>query len=254
MRMAVAGGTGVSGAFVVSAARSAGHDVVVLSRSNGIDLLADDGLAEALSGVSVIVDATNTTTRSKEKASAFFESVTERLHRVGDVAGVSRLVTLSIVGIDRASAFGYYAAKLRQEAAAARGPLASTIVRATQFHEFPGQVIAETKVGSVAFVPVMRSQPLAARVLGELLVDVATSARGEALIEVAGPAPEDMVQLARRLVRHRRRRLRIMPIRMPGDAGRAFRGGALLPGEDVRIIGPAFDEWLESEDSASPAF
>jgi uncharacterized protein YbjT (DUF2867 family) len=254
MRMAVAGGTGICGSFVVSAARSAGHEVVVLSRANGIDLLADAGLAEALSGVSVIVDATNTATRSLEKAAAFFESVTDRLHRIGEAAGVSRLVTLSIVGIDRASAFGYYAAKLRQEAAASRGPLASTIVRATQFHEFPGQIIAQTKVGSVAFVPMMRSQPLAARVLGELLVDVATSARGAAMIEVAGPAPEDVVLMARRLVRHRHRRMRIMPIRMPGDAGRAFRGGALLAGDGVHIIGPAFDEWLESEDSALPAF
>lgn len=254
MRMAVAGGTGISGAFVVSAARNAGHEVVVLSRANGIDLRADDGLPEALAGVNVIVDATNTNTRSEEKAAAFFESVTERLHRVGDSAGVSRLVTLSIVGIDRASAFGYYAAKLRQEGAASRGPLASTIVRATQFHEFPGQVISQTKVGSVAFVPVMRSQPLAARVLGELLVDVATSAHGESMIEVAGPAPEDVVLMARRLVRHRHRRLRIMPVRMPGDAGRAFRGGALLPGDGARIIGPTFNEWLDSEDSASPAF
>ncbi len=254
MRIAVAGGSGLSGSYAVYAARAAGHDVVVLSRANGVDLLADDGLSSVLAGVDVIVDATNISTRDGAKAAAFFESVSERLQRVGSASGVARLVTLSIVGIDRASSFGYYAAKLRQEAAATRGPLTSTIVRTTQFHEFAGQMIAQTKAASVAFVPVMRSQPLAARTVGQVLVEVATSPPGETMIEFSGPQPEDVVLMARRLVRHRHRRVRIVPVRLPGEAGRAFRGGALLPADGVRVIGPTFDDWLESEDSATPSF
>ena len=39
MRIAVAGGTGVVGRHAVEAARAAGHEVVVLSRSSGADVL-----------------------------------------------------------------------------------------------------------------------------------------------------------------------------------------------------------------------
>ena len=254
MRIAVAGGSGLSGAYAVAAAREAGHDVVVLSRSSGIDLLSDAGLPDALRGVQVVIDATNIATRNEEKASQFFESVTERLHRVGAATGVSRLVTLSIVGIDRASGFGYYAAKLRQEAAAARGELPTTIVRSTQFHEFAAQVISQTKVAGAAFVPMMRSQPVSARELGRVLVDVAVSPIVEPMIDVAGPHPEEVVSMARRVVRNRRRRLRVIPVRIPGDTGRAFRGGALLPGAGALTVGPVFDDWLESDDSMLPAW
>ena len=38
MRIAVAGGTGMVGKYVVEAVTGAGHDAVVLSRSRGVDL------------------------------------------------------------------------------------------------------------------------------------------------------------------------------------------------------------------------
>jgi len=51
MRIAIAGGTGTVGRHAVDAARERGHEVVVLTRSNGIDLVSGDGLADALDGV-----------------------------------------------------------------------------------------------------------------------------------------------------------------------------------------------------------
>ncbi len=254
MRIAFAGGTGTSGGYAVDAARAAGHEIVVLSRANGIDLTDDAGLSEALSGVDAIVDTTNISTRDGVKAAEFFETVTRRLGEIGARAGVARLVSLSIVGIDRASSFGYYTAKLRQEDAVAASPLASTIVRATQFHEFAGQMIAQMKLGAVATIPVMRSQPISARTLGGLLVDVAVAPPQEAMIEIAGPQPEDVISMARRLIRSRRRRIKVVPLALPGETGRAFRGGALLPSEHARLAGPTFEDWLASADSASPNF
>ena len=43
MRIAVAGGTGVVGRHVVEAARGRGHEVVVLARSQGVDLSTGAG-------------------------------------------------------------------------------------------------------------------------------------------------------------------------------------------------------------------
>ncbi|MDP1878340.1 MAG: SDR family oxidoreductase [Actinomycetota bacterium] len=252
MRIAVAGGTGTAGRYVVGATKAAGHEVVVLSRAAGVDLTGDDGLEEALAGVEAIVDATSPPSTRASTAQSFFEDVAARLQRVGHRSGVQRLVVLSIVGIDRVPGFGYYAAKVRQEAVARDGPLSVTTVRATQFHEFAAQVVAQTRKGSFAVVPVMRSQPVAARALGEVLADVATRPPQDAMFEVAGPREEDIVALARTVIRSRGRRIMVSPLHLPGATGRAFRDGALLPDAGARIVGPAYSDWLATADSAWP--
>jgi hypothetical protein len=72
-------------------------------------------------------------------------------------------MTLPITGIDKTS-FGYYAAKLEHERAAASGPVPSTVMRATQFHELPAQLIAITRHDSQAHVLDLRPvQIVAAR-------------------------------------------------------------------------------------------
>lgn len=59
MRIAVAGGAGAVGKYVVLAASQAGHDVVSISRSTGVDVQTGVGLSVALQGVDVIIDTTN---------------------------------------------------------------------------------------------------------------------------------------------------------------------------------------------------
>ncbi len=45
-------------------------------------------------------------------------------------------MALPIVGVDRISGNGHYAGQRLQEELVIDGPVAATIVRATQFHEF----------------------------------------------------------------------------------------------------------------------
>jgi uncharacterized protein YbjT (DUF2867 family) len=254
MKIAVAGGTGLVGSYTVRAIAEAGHEAVVLSRSRGVDLSHDAGLAQALTGVDVIIDATNAGSIGRAKATAFFTDVTARLQATGSAQGVARLVTLSIVGVDRVTRYGYYQAKLAQEAAALAGPLPVTIVRATQFHEFPAQILARAHLGPVGALPVMRVQPIAARTVGETLVQVAVDPPSAQTIEIAGPEVEDLVTMARRLARARHRRLSVMPLWIPGAAGAAMRGGKLLATATTRLVGPSFSEWLSSSDGGSPEF
>jgi uncharacterized protein YbjT (DUF2867 family) len=253
MKLAVAGGTGVVGRHVVRAARDRGHDVVVVSRSEGIDLRSGAGLSHALDGVDRILDTTNVATMRRAEGAALFTEMTRHLQSAGVEQGVSGLVTLSIVGLERVS-LGYYQAKLAQEAAAKAGPLPVTIVRATQFHEFPAQVLGRARTGPVAFVPHMRVQPVAARALAEILVDMVERPAGGDTVEVAGPAIADLIALARATVRRRGRHLAVLPLRVPGAAGKAMRTGGQLPGPGARIVGPTFDEWLRTDDSALPTF
>ncbi|HEX3460332.1 MAG TPA: NAD(P)H-binding protein [Acidimicrobiales bacterium] len=251
MRIAVAGGTGTVGKYVVLAAERAGHQVAVLSRRTGVDVQTGDGLKAALEGADVVVDAINAESTNRSKASAILEATTRRLQVVGAAQGVARLVTLSIVGIDRVPGFGYYQAKLAQEAAALDGPLPVTILRATQFHEFPAQVLGRMHVGPLALVPHMRVQPIAARTVGEILIEVATAPPGETIVEVAGPEPADLVDLARAVVVRRGQRTAVVPVPVPGQGGKAMRSGALLPTPGVRLAGPRFAEWLAGEDLAA---
>ncbi len=246
MKIAVAGATGTVGRYVVEAAQAAGHDVARLSRADGVDVSTGRGLDDALAGAEVVVDALNLTSINREKATAFFTRTTARLQEAGAAAGVRRLVTLSIVGLERVPGYGYFQAKLAQEQTARRGPLPVTILRAAQFHEFPGQILAQTRRGPVAMVPRMRIQPVSARTVGQALVEAATDPAAPDRLELAGPAPEDLVDLARRLLRHQHTRVAVLGLRWPGATGAAMRGGAMLPGQGTRVAGPSFDEWLHS--------
>ena len=56
-KIAVTGATGRVGRHVVDVLEDQGHDVVPISRSNGVDVITGEGLAEALAGVESVVDA-----------------------------------------------------------------------------------------------------------------------------------------------------------------------------------------------------
>ncbi len=175
MKIAVAGGTGLVGRLVVADARSRGHDVTVVSRAEGTDLVTGDGLVEALAGCAVVVDVSNSSGTSKTKSVAFFTAATKNLLAAGAEAGVGHHVVLSIVGIDRVP-FGYYEGKRRQERLVADSRLPWTVLRATQFHEFPAQLLTRMR-GPFLAVPRMESATIAAREVAEHLVDLAVAVR-----------------------------------------------------------------------------
>lgn len=249
MKVAVAGATGTIGQHVVEALRERGHEVVALSRSARVDVVTGDRLAEALTGVESVIDVLNAGTTDQDAATAFFTAAARNLHEVGQRAGVGRLVVLSIIGVDRFSA-GYFAAKAAQERVVLAGPVPVRILRAAQFHEFAGQVLAWGRQGDVAYVQVSRVQPVAARAVAEALADLAVGdAPAEPLItEIAGPREEQLVEMATRLAAHRGDPVRVRGVEDPNDPNRDLvRAGALLPGPDATLTGPTFAEWLAAQ-------
>lgn len=248
MRIAVAGGSGVVGNYAADAAEAAGHDVVVLSRKSGVDVASGEGLGAALEGIDVIIDALNPRSIKRAVATAFFVTTSRNLQEAGKRAGAQHIVTLSIVGIDRVPGYGYYDAKIAQEQAASQGPLPVTILRATQFYEFPAQIMQITHRGPLALVPHITSQPVAARTVGKHLVELATSQPG-GIPELAGPDVHDIADLAKRIVEARGLTFKVVGVRFPGKANARMRSGALLATDGTTTDGPAFDEWLASDDA-----
>ena len=226
-RVAVAGGTGLVGRLVVEALRERGREVVVLARAAGVDLVSGAGLDAALDGVRAVVDVSNVTTSRRAAAVGFFEAATRHLLAAGERAGVRHHVVLSIVGIDRVP-IGYYAGKRRQEELALAGP--TTVLRATQFHEFAGQLLDRSPLGGrLPVVPRMLVQPVAAREVAAALADLVPAGPAGRVPDLAGPQQEQMADLVRRLLRARGSRRPVLGVPLPGRAGRAAAGGGLLP-------------------------
>jgi uncharacterized protein YbjT (DUF2867 family) len=243
MRIAVAGGTGVVGRLVVDRLRERGHEVVVLARAEGVDLATGTGLAGRLEGVDAVIDATSVATLKTAEAVEFFGSVTRNLLAEEQRAGVGHHVALSIVGIDGAET-GYYAGKVEQERIVKAGPVPWTILRATQFHEFGGQMADRGKLGPIHLVPQMLSAPVAAGEVADLLVDLASGSPKRDTVEIGGPGREQVVDMARRVLRARGSRRAVLPVWVPGAAGRSLRSGDLVPTRADHLGKETFDEWL----------
>ena len=71
-KIAVVGATGRLGHHAVEILRERGHEVVPISRSEGVDVISGEGLGAALEGVDLIVDAASSPT--PEGAAEFFTS------------------------------------------------------------------------------------------------------------------------------------------------------------------------------------
>lgn len=242
-KVAVAGGTGTVGRHVVAALEEAGHRPVVLSRGEGVDLVAGSGLDAALDGVEAVVDVTSTPTLSSRRSREFFSAVTRNLLAAEQRAGVGHHVALSIVGVDRGRT-GHYAGKLAQEDLVEHGPVPWTILRATQFHEFASQMHQALKAGPWRLSPRMRTQPVAAAEVGRRLAELAVGGPAGRARELAGPREEWLPDLVRRWDLAQGGRGRVVGVPMPGPLGRAMRDGSLLPGPDDDLAGPTFADWL----------
>ena len=100
----------------------------------------------------------------------------------------------------------------------------------------------------VAYLPEMRTQPVAARVVAETLADAAEEPEiGNGRIsEVAGPREERLADVAAALFASRGDSFEIREGRQPGDPdAAAYAEGAVLPNPGAKLAGPSFEEWLE---------
>ena len=251
MRIAVAGGTGTVGRHVVEAARDAGHEVGLLARSQGVDLLTGDGLDAALAEAEAVIDTANISTMNAGKATAFFTAASGNLLAAASRAGVRHAVLLSIVGIEK-NPHDYYAGKLAQERLYTEASTAWSILRATQFHEFAAQMFDQARVGPIRLAPRARTQPVAAREVASRLVRLATEPPMMGRVELAGPREEELSDLVKRYARARGYGGPVFSVALPGRQMKGMRAGLNLPSPAAEHGSVTFDDWLR-EIATEPA-
>src|SRR5688500_19697399 len=115
MKLVVIGGSGLIGSKLVRKLLEHGHQAVPASPSSGVNTLTGEGLAEVLTGASVVVDVSNSPSFEDAAVLAFFETSTRNLLAAEAAAGVRHHVALSVVGTERLTASGYFRAKSAQE-------------------------------------------------------------------------------------------------------------------------------------------
>lgn len=243
MRVGIAGATGNIGRLTVAALERAGHNVVRISRSLGVDLTTGTGLDEALKGVEAVVDVTNCTATDPEEAVRYFGTTTSNLLAAEKRAGVGHHVLLSIVGVHRVEGNAHYAGKREQERLVESGPVPYTILPATQFYDFAEMVAAWTECEGVATVAPLLVQPVAPIDVADVLAEIAVGEPRGRHADLAGPEPQGLVDMARRTHQARGRTVRLVPT-WSGIFGLSMAGEVLLPGDGARIAPTTFEDWL----------
>jgi uncharacterized protein YbjT (DUF2867 family) len=242
MKIAVAGSTGLIGSQVVALAKAGGHEVVELAPSLGFDLLKPDGIADALAGVDAVVNVTQSPTLEEKESTDFFVTVAENLGRAATAAGVPRTVVLSIVGVDRMPDYGYYVAKLAQEEATRATAPGALVVRATQFHEFAGQMFGWNRDGDVTRIIDVPTQPVATAEIVKLLLEAASGVVNDD-VDLAGPKAERLVDLVQRLVDRGGDPVKVEAIQAPAS----MTNGGMLPGPGALLRGPDWQSWIDAQ-------
>ena len=226
----VTGGTGVLGSKVVERLRSAGIEPRVLSHSGHPgamkgDLLTGEGLEEAVRGIDTIVHCASSPFRKARQTDV---EGTKRLLEAAARSGVSHVVYISIVGIDRARSYPYYRVKLETEKVVEDSPIPHTILRATQFYDLV--FMAVRALSRLPVVPVPRGligQPIDVGEVADRMVELALSEPAGRVPDIGGPELRTVDDIVRSYLKVMGSRKRLMPFPLPGKTARAIRSGAL---------------------------
>jgi uncharacterized protein YbjT (DUF2867 family) len=244
MKIVVIGGSGLIGTKAVRHLRQQGHEVAPASPASGVNIVTGEGLATALAGAQVVVNVANSPSFEDQAALEFFETAGRNVHAAEAAAGVKHHVALSVVGLDRCLASGYFRAKMVQENLIKASRTPYTIVRATQFFEFVGAIAQSATDGQTVRLPPALMQPIVSDDVAAALADIAVAQPLNGTIELAGPEPIRMDELVRRFLSAHRDPRKVTTDGQAGYFGTPVDDRSLTPGANPRLGPTRFDDWL----------
>ncbi len=252
-RILITGGTGRLGTELTPRLLETGWTVRILSRrprppatSLEIEWAVGDGgtgagLSAALQDVDTVIHAASHPTKAHLADTAAAQ-------RIIDLSGehpIAHLLYISIVGIDDFP-YPYYQAKLATERIIEKGPVPWTILRATQFHNFLGDLVLPTlDRAPLFFVPTdFPFQLIDEGEVASRMVELVVAGPSGRVADIGGPEILAFGEIARSWLKMQGRRRRIFHLPVPGKAATAFRAGRhTLPENCYGKI--TWQQWLD---------
>jgi uncharacterized protein YbjT (DUF2867 family) len=241
------------GQQVVERLQKTGYTVRIMSRKGKpdavslewaqVDILAGQGLEQAVAGVDVIV---NCMSNPQKNTHAVDVQGTRLLLEKARAAQVAHFLHVSIVGIERIP-FSYYKEKVAAESVVKAGGVPWSILRATQFHSlidlflsmFPARLGVMPLPGDFKFQTIHVGE-VADHLMGHL------ETPSGLLPDIGGPEVLTAGEMARAWLVARGLKRLILPLPLPGKVADGFRHGYnTCP--DRRIGKITWAEWLSQK-------
>lgn len=219
----VTGGTGTLGRIAVPRLIGKGARVRVLTRQprearDGVDYVTGDllegDIVAAVDGAETVLHLAGDATTD--------EQTTTTVVRAAQRSGIRHLVFISVIAADRVP-LGDFRAKYAAEQVVAHGGVPWTTLRAAQFHDFVLTVAHSLARSLVMPLPGMRLQPVEVSEVADRLVDLALGGPAGAVRDFAGPEVHEMRDMLHEYLRASDKHRLTLPVRLPGEAGRAYR-------------------------------
>ena len=247
MKVVVIGGTGLIGSKLVAKLNEHGHEAVPAAPNTGVNTLTGEGLAEVLTGASVVIDVSNSPSFADDAVMEFFRTSTTNLLKAEANAGVTHHVALSVVGTERLQESGYFRAKQAQEGLIKDSGIPYSIVHATQFFEFmKGIAEAATDGDTVRLAPV-KIRPIFSDDVAAAVGRTAVGTPVGGVVEVAGPEEFQLDELIRKGLAAKKDPSQVVADVHAPYFGAELKETTLLPGPEAHIAETRFADWLAQQ-------
>ncbi|GGA94891.1 SDR family oxidoreductase [Puia dinghuensis] len=247
MKIVVIGGSGLIGTKVVAKLRARGHQVIAASPNTGINTITGEGLAEALTNTSVVIDLANSPSWEDKAVMEFFQTAGRNLLAAEINAGVKHHVALSIVGVLLMQDSGYMRAKKAQEDLIMQSGVPYTIIRSTQFMEFIKGIADQAAEGNVVHISDVQFQPIAAEDVATFVAEAALEPPIDGIKEIAGPGRFTMPEVVTRYLQSTNDPRKVVPNSHAQYYGAQITTTSLVPAGQARLGAINLETWLAGQ-------
>lgn len=250
----VTGGTGMIGSHVLPELLEKRVGTKVLTRTprtstSGVeyvtgDLVADAGIDDAVAGAEVLLHLAGGP-KGDDIATRHLVDAAKR------AGSVKHVVYISVIGADKLP-ISYFKAKANSERVIAESGLPFSTLRAAQCHEFVVNLAQRMGKMPVAPIPsVVRLQPVAGAEVGARLLELTLGSPVGRVPDLVGPKVHLMSDLVRSCFQVLGKRRWIMPVPLPGKAGRVYRAGENLTWVGTQVGRQTWEDFLAESVSAA---
>ncbi len=243
MKIVIIGGTGLIGSQLANNLKTT-HEVIAASPNTGVNTITGEGLEEVLEGADVVVDVSNSPSFEDEAVMNFFKTSNENLMRAEKAAGVRHHIALSVVGTHEMQEGGYFRAKQVQENLINASGIPYTIVRATQFFEFAGGIVAMSTVDGKVRLSDAFIQPIASADVASFLAKVVVENPADKILDIGGPVQFTIDQWIKQYLSATQKSLDVVTDTNAPYSGVVLKKTTLTPDHPVYLGNTEYAEWI----------